>query len=168
MEVKVISLIIVDGYNMIGIQHRDLAARRERLVRSLAEYSRVKGHEMTVVFDGWKSGTHREETSLVAGVKVIYSRLGDKADHVIKRIISGSDREWVVISSDREITSCAWTHGHVAVSSEEFSGIMERPVRALTGEFDYIGEEEVPEERTGPRRTLSKKDKMLQRVLKKL
>ena len=54
----------------------------------LAEYRKIKRHEITVVFDGWKSGSGDESHSVTGGIKVIYSKLGEKADAVIKRIVS--------------------------------------------------------------------------------
>jgi len=80
--------IIIDGYNLIGTAHRDLAHQRDALVARLVAYRKLRGHDLTVVFDGWKSGGGRESAANVGGVKVIYSRLGDTADTVIKRIIS--------------------------------------------------------------------------------
>jgi hypothetical protein len=98
---EAISSIIIDGYNLIGIEHNDLNRQREKLIRLLIEYKKIKGHEITVVFDGWKSGSGKEEQSTTGGVRVIYSRLAEKADAVIKRIISKERKEWIVISSDR-------------------------------------------------------------------
>ncbi|MBU4321109.1 MAG: NYN domain-containing protein, partial [Nitrospinae bacterium] len=57
------SSIIIDGYNLIGIHHKDLESQRQRLVERLAEYKKIKGHYITVVFDGWKSGSGEESHS---------------------------------------------------------------------------------------------------------
>jgi hypothetical protein len=94
-----ISSIIIDGYNLIGIDHHDLNRQREQLIQSLIDYKKIRGHDITVVFDGWKSGSGREEQFTTGGVRVIYSRLGEKADAVIKRIISREKKEWIAITS---------------------------------------------------------------------
>jgi predicted RNA-binding protein with PIN domain len=105
-----ISSIIVDGYNLIGIDHGDLAAERENLIRLLSGYKKVKDHDITLVFDGWKSGDRREVSVKTAGIRIIYSRLGETADAVIKRMIQTDKKEWIVVSSDRDIASYAWSH----------------------------------------------------------
>lgn len=168
-----ISSIIIDGYNLIGIHHTDLNSERNSLIGRLAEYGKLKGHDITVVFDGWKSGSHKDETAVVAGVRVIYSRLGDKADLVIKRTISSIRKEWIVITSDREIMAHAWAEGSVPVPSEVFESFLLRSGSHMAGDFEPL-----PDEDDGPvagkghvkgnARRLSRKDKALQRVLKKL
>ncbi len=167
-EEKVISSIIIDGYNLIGVDHGDLAVQREGLIRLLAEYRKIRGHDITVVFDGWKSGRRIEERLNSGGIKVVYSRLGEKADDVIARIICTEKREWVVVSSDREIVLRAWSCGSVPVPSEKFRSLVEDPGRAVGGEYEPLGEEEERSERRGRSRTPSRKEKALLRVLKKL
>ncbi|TAL24183.1 MAG: hypothetical protein EPN94_07850 [Nitrospirae bacterium] len=160
--------IIIDGYNLMGIHHKDLEAERQRLVEKLAEYRKIKGHEITVVFDGWKSGSGEENQSVAGGVRIIYSRLGEKADSVIKRIISSGKRQWILISSDREITDHAWRCGSVAVSSEEFQNVLERSGRVDSGDFELLEEEEYESEKKGSSRKLSKKEKAKRRAMNKL
>ena len=53
-------------------------------MNALIEYRKGKSHDITVVFDGWKTGEARESQSATGGIKVIYSRIGEKADSVIK------------------------------------------------------------------------------------
>lgn len=160
----IISIILIDGYNLIGTAHADLQAERNRLVSHLAAYRKTKGHDITVVFDGWRMGSHREETTTVAGIKIIYSRLGDKADLVIKRIIDAADRELIVITSDRDIMLHAWAHGCVPVQSPVF----EPYLSGSTDRGDEPEEEDAPETRKGNPRMPSRREKALSRVLKKL
>lgn len=112
--------VIIDGYNLIGINHKDLDAQRNRLIESLITYSQRMGHRIILVFDGWKSGGIREEHIEKGGIKIIYSRLGEKADAVIERIISTERQEWIVITSDRDIVSNAWRYGSIPIPSEVF------------------------------------------------
>ncbi|NQT68664.1 MAG: NYN domain-containing protein, partial [Desulfobacteraceae bacterium] len=51
--------IIIDGYNLIRqsnffstIDRRDMQLGRETLIETLAAYKGIKGHKITVVFDG--------------------------------------------------------------------------------------------------------------------
>jgi predicted RNA-binding protein with PIN domain len=166
--VRNVSSIIVDGYNLIGISHDDLAKQREDLVRLLSAYKRLKGHDIVLVFDGWKSGGFKEEISRTGGITVIYSKLGEKADSVIKRIVGGENKEWIVVSSDREVTSYAWSHGSVPVASERFYSHLESAGGALAGEYDPLYEEDIAASRKGSSRTPSRKEKALLRILKKL
>ncbi len=165
---KAISSIIIDGYNLIGVDHGDLSAQRENLIRSLSEYAKVKGHDVTVVFDGWKSGGQREESLVTGGIRVVYSRLGEKADAVIKRIVCTGRKEWIVITSDREIVLRAWTCGSVPVSSGKFRYLLEHPGNIAGGEFEPLDEDGETIPRKGRARTPSKREKALQRVMKKL
>ncbi len=135
---------------------------------NLAEYSKIKGHDITVVFDGWKSGGGEENQSIVNGVSVIYSKLGEKADSVIKRIISSDKRQWIVVTSDRDIADHAWRCGSVAVSSEEFQNIFERSERIDSGDFEFLEEEDYESEKKGSPRKLSKKEKAKKRAISKL
>jgi len=141
---------------------------RERLVNILIAYKKIKGHDITVVFDGWKSGGQREEFQGIGGIKIIYSRLGEKADLVIKRTISRDKDEWIVVSSDRDIMGHAWASGSVPVSSDRFLSIIENTERISAGEYDLIEEESEGSQGKGRSRTLSKKEKSLVRTLRKL
>lgn len=164
----VISSIIIDGYNLIGIYHKDLEKQRNILIDSLIEYRKKKGHNMTVVFDGWKTGGAQENQSVIGGIRVIYSRLGEKADSVIKRIISTERPGWVVVTSDRDIAAYAWSSGSVPISSEDFLNIInkEQPEESIL----YGEDEEAyfkPGRKGNPRKP-SKKEKAIKQTLSKL
>lgn len=145
---------------------------REKLILRLSEYRKLKGHDITVVFDGWKSGGSREEALKTGGIAVIYSRLGENADYVIKRIIGRQKREWIVVSSDRDIAAFAWASGCIAVPSERFMSAIDRTSSNLEGEFELLDKDDYEgrDERRGKgnSRMLSKKEKALARVLRKL
>src|SRR3989338_8652287 len=88
--------ILIDGYNLIakmeGISG-NLEPQRERFIRKLSEYRAQKGHSITVVFDGEKGGWATESHERTLGINIVFSRLGEKADDVIKRIVKGRDEE---------------------------------------------------------------------------
>jgi len=138
------------------------------LIESLIEYKKKKGHNITVVFDGWKTGGAKENHSVIGGIRVIYSRLGEKADSVIRRIISSEKRGWVVVTSDREITAHAWTSGSVPISSEDFTNAIEKMNTEKSIAYEVYDEEYIQTSRKGSPRKLSKKEKAIKRVLSKL
>ncbi len=119
VEVFRVARIIIDGYNLIGVHHRDLEARRRELLRSLIAYRKARGHEITLVFDGQGGLSSRETVRTEGGVRVIFSRIARKADDVIKELLARG-RHFIVVSSDREIADFAWGHGSVPVRSDDF------------------------------------------------
>jgi len=139
------------------------------LIESLIEYHKKRGHDITLVFDGWKTGGPRENHSVIGGIKVIYSRLGEKADSVIRRIISSDRRGWIVVTSDRDIAADAWASDAVPISSEDFMNAVEQSQfekRVLYEEED--DEEYTKPDRKGSPRKLSKKEKAIKKTLSKL
>lgn len=169
MRGRAIAFIIIDGYNLIGIYHRDLEAERNRLIESLIRYRERKGHRIVLVFDGWKSGGIREEHVERGGIEIIYSRLGERADNVIKRIISEKGQQWIVVTSDRGITSEVWRFGSIPVPSEIFYEKLFQIQKAY-GETRNLEEEELqpPHGHRGNPHRLSKKDKAIRRAISKL
>jgi predicted RNA-binding protein with PIN domain len=114
------ALILIDGYNLIGTAHGNLEKARSALIKDLQDYIKVKGHEVTLVFDGWKDG-QKDETRIKTGsLTIIYSRLGETADSVIKKIVNNETTPWIVVSSDRDVSEHATRKECAAVSSEEF------------------------------------------------
>lgn len=97
---------------------------RETLIHHLAAYKRARGHEITVVFDGWRSGNLTENQQWQRGILVIYSRRDERADEVIKRMAKRFGQGAVVVTSDREVAHFAEAVGATSVSSEEFEGKM--------------------------------------------
>ena len=139
------------------------------LIESLIEYHKKRGHDITLVFDGWKTGGPRENHSVIGSIKVIYSRLGEKADSVIRRIISSDRRGWIVVTSDRDIAADAWASDAVPISSEDFMNAVEQSQfekRVLYEEED--DEEYTKPDRKGSPRKLSKKEKAIKKTLSKL
>jgi predicted RNA-binding protein with PIN domain len=97
--------LVVDGYNVTKTGYGDLSLeqQRARLISGLAVLGAQTGAEVTVVFDG----AERPPAAPAAprGVRVLFSRPGEIADEVIRRLVRAepAGRPIVVISSDREI-----------------------------------------------------------------
>lgn len=173
-----ISHIIIDGYNVIGIFHKDLEKARDSFVDLLMRYRKIKAHDITVVFDGYKNSAGTEHVSVSGGVKIIYSRLGERADNVIKRIVSNERKEWLVVSNDRDIINHAWAADSIAVPSEKFLEIVsKRAGQAVSGAREYSDADlshkdaeydDYPNVQKGNPYRLSKKEKAARRALSKL
>jgi predicted RNA-binding protein with PIN domain len=171
--------LIVDGYNLIRqspslreVESRDLQMGREALINHLASYKRIRGHEITVVFDGWRAGGLTEKQQHQQGIHVVYSRRNERADEVIKRMAKKWRQGATVVTSDREVAHFAEMVGATAVSSEEFEG---RMGMAVLMEDKGIGVEEEEGEirrkgtkKKGPGRRLSKSRRRVVERLRKL
>ncbi len=172
--------ILIDGYNLIRqsdalrrYEKQSLEAGRNALIALLSSYKKKKGHIITVVFDGWKCGSAQEERNMQAGINIIYSSRGEKADEVIKRLTAGTDEEIVVVSSDREISSFVTRHGKTALSSPKFEMIMTRTINGhQTIDFEEEKDEEEeygrPGKKKGPARRLPRAQRNAQTKIKKL
>jgi len=175
--------LLIDGYNLTGIAHGNLEKVRNELIQKLRRYSEVKKHHITLVFDGWKSG-QKDETEIRTGnLTIIYSRLGEKADHVIKRkLLSSADKSWIVISSDRDIYDFAIKRDFAAVTSAEFERKLYLALHDFQRQWDeesgYIEDEFLKYKedefdypfinRKGNPRKLSKRERKRLQALKKL
>jgi predicted RNA-binding protein with PIN domain len=119
--------LIVDGYNVIRQSPRlqfldvmDLQAGREALLELLAQYRRRSHHRITVVFDGWQRGDLKESRDRYEGILVIYSRRGERADEVMKRLLVQERERALVVTSDREIQVCAEQAKAAWINAGEF------------------------------------------------
>lgn len=120
-----------------------------------------------MVFDGWKTGERNERQVGIAGVRVIYSRIGEPADAVIKRIVSMERRQWIVVSSDRDIARHAWAVDSVPVGTDDFLRFLTRTESDCALDSDEDQMDDLPSRKGNPRR-LSRKEKAVERALKKL
>jgi hypothetical protein len=163
------ALLLIDGYNLIGTAHGGHAEReRERLIADLAAYRKRRGHDVTVVFDGWREGPGAESRTVTGGVAVVYSGRGENADSVIDRLVRTSGRECIVVSSDREVQGRAWTGGAIPVATEAF---LRRLEDRAGGGGDEMDDEEGDDGTYGSRgnpRKLSRKQRAINRALAKL
>jgi predicted RNA-binding protein with PIN domain len=119
--------VIIDGYNLLAVvrplgganPYSEMA--REALLRLLAGYRHRKGHALTVVFDGWQSGQPIESREHRAGVQVIYSKRGERADQVIQRLAREYGTDCAVVSSDHEIVNSARAQGALVMGARAFA-----------------------------------------------
>ena len=119
--------IIIDGYNLIrqsnsfsDIDRQDIQLGREALLDTLAAYQRIKRHMITVVFDGTNAPPFSQHKNRVKGINVKFSRSGESADSVIKRMANREREKALVVSSDMDIVNFAVTKGAATISSYDF------------------------------------------------
>jgi len=170
--------IIIDGYNLIRqsrvlrrYELRGLGAGRQALLSRLNDYQIKKRYKITVVFDGRQEEEREEERDRYGDVDIIFSRCGEYADDVIKRLTAQSQEETIVVSSDREIADFTASLGKTALASVEFENVMNKtiissrdkryPVAAVVGERNDV-------KKKGPARRLSKAQKKRQKIMKRL
>jgi predicted RNA-binding protein with PIN domain len=166
--------LIVDGYNLLHVNRSltclsptQLRWERDHLIDQLSAYQKLKSYGITIVFDGWRGGWNTEKRENRREVEIIYSKLGVKADEVIKRLVKEKGSEAIVITSDREISRFAERIDVAVIPSEQF-------IEKLETTFDRFEEslEEEEEERginkKGLSRRLSKREKRVRAALRKL
>ena len=172
-------LILIDGYNLIrqsdtlrNYERQSLEEGRRALIAKLIEYEKRRGHKITVVFDGWKNGSADEGRDRAGKINIIYSRHGEKADDVIKRIAAHTAEDTIVVSSDREIASYITRCGRTALTSLEFEAIMNKVISPSPGS-NYAEEkqDENPDrqnKKKGPARRLPRAKRQAQTKINKL
>lgn len=167
--------LIVDGYNVIRQSPRlqfldvmDLQAGREALLELLALYRRRSHHQITVVFDGWQHGDLKETRDRHQGILIIYSRRGERADEVIKRLLRQERERALVVTSDREIQVCAEQAKAAWINATQFeSSHLHDPAGGDDPDAEANSSARGTHKK-GPARRLSKQQRQRQQRLKKL
>ncbi|MBA2847868.1 hypothetical protein G4V39_06500 [Thermosulfuriphilus ammonigenes] len=162
--------LIIDGYNLIrqspalrAAEAEAIESGREALLDLLWRYKKVKGHQVTVVFDAWGSREARRQRQTIKGIKVIYSRAGETADEVIRELVRKEGQRAIVVSSDREVQAYAERFGATSISSPEFESRLEL---ALYQDLKGLEEDDLPPQGRGKK--LPKKLRRRQARLRKL
>ncbi len=139
---------IIDGYNLMhripelaGLVEYDLERARDRLVTRLAVFKSRKKIRMVVVFDGDRS-SGQAARSRTRGIEVVFSRLPDKADQRIVKMVRvlKHPRGWTVVSSDRWVMEHSGAHRANTMPAEEFAQLL-----APMGKGKLEAEPEKPE-----------------------
>jgi len=156
--------IIIDGYNLIRqstelsrLDRQELQSGREALIDLLASYKKIKAHKITVVFDGTGAPGFSRNRDRIKGITVIFSRRGETADSVIKKMAASEKEGALVVSSDRAVTSFAQSRGSAIIDSIS-KGLDEEPDSGW----------KPTTRKKGPRRRLSKKARRSRAKINKL
>jgi predicted RNA-binding protein with PIN domain len=169
--------IIIDGYNLIrqskslgALDRQDLQLGREALLDMLSAYKRIKRHTITVVFDGTKAPPFSQHKDQIKGIKVKFSRRGEFADAVIKRMAAKLREKALVVSSDLDVIHFSASKGSATIDSPGFE---EKMAMAVYMDTKGMESEEtvgwVPTtKKKGPGRRLSKRQRHSRVKIKKL
>ncbi len=169
--------IIIDGYNLIrqsatlsALDQQDIMLGREALVDQLATYRKIKPHRITVVFDARHSPLFSQQNDRHQGIAIRFSRRGESADDVIKRMAREEREKALVVSSDREIINFATRCGAATISAPQFEDKIEMAIQIEHhAEAIENGSERVSRiKKKGPSRRLSKKLRRNKMKIKKL
>jgi hypothetical protein len=159
-------LLAIDGYNFIKqspnlrrAEQIELRKAREGLIEELARYKRLKGHAILVVFDGRQVGGPADRREKARGIEVVFSRAGEKADDVLKRMAEEKREGITIVTSDNEVAYHSGKCGSPVISAAEFGERM-----AMAKLFDLKGGPEdsepsgrgVDTHKRGPSRRLPK------------
>lgn len=170
--------IIIDGYNLIrqssqfrDLDRQDLQAGRQALVDALVAYKKIKGYPITVVFDGGAAGVGMPRRDTHRGIQVRFSRDGELADAVIKRMASKEKEKALVVTSDNEIVRHAHAQGAATIGAADFEGRLFMAQYMQLKGTDDAGEQDgwqATTKKKGPSRRLPKQQRKRQRKISKL
>jgi predicted RNA-binding protein with PIN domain len=112
--------LVVDGYNVTkrGFGEIPLEQQRNRLVKELSGVAAQTGAEVTIAFDGAER-VHGLPPA-PRSVRVLFSRKGQTADDLIRRLVRAEPdgRPVIVISSDREVADSVRRSGAYPLSAD--------------------------------------------------
>ena len=168
--------IIIDGYNLIRqsaelsrLDRRDLERGRDALIDQLAEYKRMRGHAITVVFDAGNGIHQSRQKAFVKGIRIIYSGRGELADTVIKHMAARERQRAAVVSSDNDIAAYCRACGCATLPSAEFEQRLMMAALGKDEQADAAASGWVPTTRKkGPARRLPKSERRRRRTIGKL
>lgn len=173
--------IIIDGYNLIRQSHyfrriesNTLERARDTLISKLSEYKKIKRHKITIVFDGTNAPNFFSMTGggTIKGIGVKFSRPGEEADAVIKRMAAYEREKALIVSSDNEIVHYVEEKGAATIPSHEFEDVltfsMYMAEKGIDTEKDECVGWKPTTKKKGPRRRLSKRMRKNKARIKKL
>jgi len=169
--------IIVDGYNLIRqstylspLDLQDIQLGREALIDRLAAYKKIKAHRITVVFDGTRAPDLARQRGRQKGISIIFSRSGESADAVIKKMAAGENQRALVVSSDLDIVRSANSSGAATISADDFESKLSLAAQMdgmEPGRDDYYGWKPTTKKK-GPSRRRTKRQRKNNAKIRKL
>lgn len=175
--------LVIDGYNLLGAMGHPPSQviangerYREELIVGLGLYGQRIHCPITLVFDAWQEAGLSRQNHHRAGVTVIYSAKGERADQVIQQLIRREGKDMAVVSSDREVMDVAKSFGAFSIRSQEFVRRL-RPVYSQRSKVTQSGGSKTHEEgvelsvrskdKKGNPRKLPKKLRQHNRIMRK-
>lgn len=169
--------LIIDGYNLIrrssdlsALDDHDIQMGRDSLIDMLAAYKKMRPHKITVIFDGTNAPLFSQHRDQHKGILIKFSRNGETADSVIKRMAEREMERAVVVSSDNEIIHHALSRGCSVIGSKEFEQkLLMAEYGGLRAKKDDDNAGWIPTtKKRGPRRRLPRKKRRNRSRIKKL
>lgn len=120
---------LIDGHNLIpkiGLRLDSVDDEMELIV-ILQEFYRIAHRQLEVYFDG--APTAQAGTRKLGAVNAHFIRLGTSADNAIRsrlKKLGKSAKNWIVVSSDRQVQAEARAAHAEVLSSESFAKILEQ------------------------------------------
>jgi predicted RNA-binding protein with PIN domain len=153
-----------------ALDQQDIMLGREALVARLATYRKIRPHRITVVFDAQHSPRFSAQNDRHQGIAIRFSRRGQSADDVIKRMAREEREKALVVSSDQEIVSFAARCGAATISAPQFENKMEIAIQIErhSGASENDSGRMMRIKKKGPSRRLSKKMRRDRMKIKKL
>lgn len=127
-------LLIVDGYNAIrsGSRYQNIElpdftddyfnVARQRLLNDVIDYA-GRGMEAIIVYDAADRKGDASKSETVGGVRVMFSAVGQTADHLIEKLAHDARErgvETLVVTSDATIQDTVFGGGVDRMSAEGF------------------------------------------------
>ena len=169
--------IIIDGYNLIRqsphlkrLDHQDIQLGRQTLLEELAAYKKRKHHRITVVFDGANAPVFTQQQDRIKGIDIQFSRAGESADTIIKRMAAREKEKALIVSSDRDIVVFAMAQGAAVISSLHFGEKIAQTAPTPDGSSDSLDAKSwnPSTKKKGPSRRLSKRERKNKMKTRKL
>ncbi len=122
--------LIIDGYNlmnMVSIKGSSLEEKREKFISLISEFCSVNKTNVIIVFDGAGQESQHRGYEKRGKVKLVFSAKGETADDVIMETVGKKKnaKDFLVITSDRQIRNFAAARGASLQTASEFSQYLE-------------------------------------------
>ena len=159
------------SHQFCPIETMDLASGRDALIDSLVVYKRVKTHRITVVFDGTNAPVNVGNKDRVKGIDIRYSKTGELADAVIKRMVDREKQRAMVVTSDREVLDYAENNGAATITSQNFEKkmVVAQYYDIKGTDLEFESKEWLPTtKKKGPARRLSRRKRRSKARIDKL
>lgn len=120
---------LVDGHNLIPKAGLRLGAPDDelKLVALLQDFARLKKQQVEVYFDGAPPG--QAGSQKIGSIRAHFIKAGYPADDAIRARLGKMGRiakDWVVVSSDREVQNAARAHQAQVMRAEEFAKLLRK------------------------------------------
>lgn len=140
MKAKDKEYLYVDGYNIINswdelkeLSKTSLEEARIRLLEILSEYLHYSNIDITVVFDAYMVKGNTTSIYDYKGVKVVYTKENELADHYIERVLDeiGREKKVTVATSDRIEQDIIMQKGGIRISALELKAEIENVKKTI-------------------------------------